>query len=106
MNLSELKHAELKKWVEETAALMTPDSIEICDGSKAEYDRMLKIMVDAGLGVALNPDKRPNSFWFRSDPSDVARAESRTFIASKNKDDAGPTNNWTDPVELKKTMED
>ncbi|MCL2440883.1 MAG: phosphoenolpyruvate carboxykinase (GTP) [Treponema sp.] len=106
MNLNELKHAGLKQWVEETAALMTPDAVEICDGSKAEYDRMLKIMVDAGLGVKLNQDKRPDSYWFRSDPSDVARAESRTFIASKNKDDAGPTNNWTDPVELKKTMED
>jgi len=104
MKLNELKHEDLKKWIEEAVALMTPDSVEVCDGSKAEYDRMLKIMVDAGLGVALNPEKRPGCYWFRSDPSDVARAESRTFISSKNKDDAGPTNNWRDPVELKETM--
>uniref|UniRef100_A0A806KSK7 Phosphoenolpyruvate carboxykinase [GTP] n=1 Tax=uncultured bacterium contig00113 TaxID=1181576 RepID=A0A806KSK7_9BACT len=102
MNINELKHANLKKWVEEAAALMTPDSVEICDGSKAEYDKHIKILVDAGLGTPLK--KRPNSYLFRSDPSDVARAESRTFIASKNKDDAGPTNNWRDPVELKETM--
>jgi len=104
MKLDELKHAKLKEWVNEAAALMTPDSVEVCDGSKAEYDRMIKIMVDAGLGVPLNQAKRPGCYWFRSDPSDVARAESRTFIASNKKDDAGPTNNWTDPVELKETM--
>jgi len=104
MNLSELKHEGLKKWVEEAQALMTPDSVTVCDGSKGEYENMLKIMVDAGLGVKLNQEKRPGCYWFRSDPSDVARAESRTFIASKNKDDAGPTNNWTDPVKLKADM--
>jgi phosphoenolpyruvate carboxykinase (GTP) len=102
VKLDELKHAKLKKWVEDAVGLMTPDSVEICDGSKAEYDNCLKILVDAGLGTPLK--KRPNSYLFRSDPSDVARAESRTFIASKNKDDAGPSNNWRDPVELKKTM--
>ncbi|MCL2277121.1 MAG: phosphoenolpyruvate carboxykinase, partial [Treponema sp.] len=104
MNLSELKHDGLKKWIEEAKALMTPDSVVVCDGSKNEYENMLKIMVDAGLGVKLNAEKRPGCYWFRSDPSDVARAESRTFIASKNKDDAGPTNNWTDPVKLKDDM--
>jgi phosphoenolpyruvate carboxykinase (GTP) len=102
MKINELKHEGLKKWVEEAAALMTPDSVEICDGSKAEYDRMIKILVDTGLGTPLK--KRPNSYLFRSDPSDVARAESRTFIASEKKDDAGPTNNWTDPAVLKKEM--
>ncbi|MDR0322638.1 MAG: phosphoenolpyruvate carboxykinase (GTP) [Treponema sp.] len=102
MKVNELKHAGLKKWVEDNVALMTPDSVEICDGSKGEYDRMLKILVSAGLATPLK--KRPNSYLFRSDPSDVARAESRTFISSKNKDDAGPTNNWRDPVELKQTM--
>jgi len=102
MKAEEIKHAGLKKWVEENAALMTPDSVEICDGTQAEYDRMIKALVDAGLGTPLKA--RPNSYLFRSDPSDVARAESRTFIAAKNKDDAGPNNNWTDPVELKKTM--
>jgi len=104
MNLNELKHDGLKKWVEEAQALMTPDSVIVCDGSKNEYDNMLKIMVDAGLGIKLNQEKRPGCYWFRSDPSDVARAESRTFIASNNKDDAGPTNNWTDPVKLKADM--
>jgi phosphoenolpyruvate carboxykinase (GTP) len=102
MNLSELKHSGLKKWVEDAVSLMTPDSVEICDGSKPEYDRMLKILVDAGLATPLK--KRPNSYLFRSDPSDVARVESRTFIASKDKENAGPTNNWRDPVELKETM--
>jgi phosphoenolpyruvate carboxykinase (GTP) len=104
MKLEDVKHAGLKKWIEEWKATMSPDSVEICDGSKAEYDRLLKITVDAGLGVPLDPQKRPGSYWFRSDPSDVARAESRTFIASKNKDDAGPTNNWTDPAVLKDEM--
>jgi phosphoenolpyruvate carboxykinase (GTP) len=102
VKLNDLKHEGLKKWVEDAAALMTPDSVEICDGSKAEYDSMIKILVDAGLGTPLK--KRPHSYLFRSDPSDVARAESRTFISCKNKDDAGPTNNWRDPVELKETM--
>jgi len=102
MNINELKHSELKKWVEEWAAIMMPDSIEICDGSQSEYDRMIKILVDGGLATPLKA--RPNSYLFRSDPSDVARAESRTFIASKSKDAAGPTNNWRDPVELKETM--
>jgi phosphoenolpyruvate carboxykinase (GTP) len=104
MDLNKLKHAGLKKWIEDAAALMTPDSVEICDGSKAEYDRLIKITVDAGIGIPLNPQKRPGSYWFHSDPSDVARAESRTFIASKSKDDAGPTNNWTDPDKLKDEM--
>ncbi|MCL2139425.1 MAG: phosphoenolpyruvate carboxykinase (GTP) [Treponema sp.] len=104
MNVNELKHAGLKKWIEESAALMMPDSVEVCDGSKDEYDRMIQVLVDAGLAEPLKA--RPNSYLFRSDPSDVARAESRTFIASGKKDDAGPTNNWTDPVELKNTMSD
>jgi len=102
MKLNELKHAGLKKWVEEQQALMTPDAVEVCDGSKGEYDRMIQILVDAKLATPLK--KRPHSYLFRSDPSDVARAESRTFIASKTKEAAGPTNNWTDPAELKKTM--
>jgi len=102
MNLNELKHEGLRKWVEEARDLMTPDTVEICDGSKEEYDRMIKILVDAGLGTPLK--KRPHSYLFHSDPSDVARVESRTYIASKSQDDAGPTNQWIDPVELKKTM--
>ncbi|MDL2229022.1 phosphoenolpyruvate carboxykinase (GTP) [Treponema sp. OttesenSCG-928-L16] len=106
MNISELKHAGLKKWVEEAVTLMTPDSVEICDGSQAEYDRMIKITVDAKLATPLNPQKRPGCVLFRSDPSDVARVENRTYIAAEKQEDAGPTNNWIDPKELKKNMLD
>jgi len=104
MKVDDLKHSGLKKWVEDAAALMKPDSVEVCDGTQEEYDRMIKLTVDAGLGTPL--EKKPHSYLFRSDPSDVARVENRTYIASKSKDDAGPTNNWIDPVELKKTMTD
>ncbi len=93
---------KLQAWVDEVAALCTPDAIHWCDGSKAEYDRLSKQMVDSGLAKPLS--KRPNSFLFRSDPSDVARVEDRTYIASATKDEAGPSNNWIDPNELKKTM--
>jgi len=99
---SSSNHAKLNAWVKEIAELTTPDSIYWADGSKKEYDEMVKILVDAGLATPLK--KRPHSYLFRSDPSDVARVESRTYIASKSKDDAGPTNNWIDPEELKKTM--
>ena len=99
---SPTKHAKLLAWVDEITAMMQPDSVVWCDGTKAEYDAMIKIMVDGGLATPLA--KRPNSFLFRSDASDVARVENRTYIASKSKDDAGPTNNWIDPAELKATM--
>ncbi|MDR2471146.1 MAG: phosphoenolpyruvate carboxykinase, partial [Treponema sp.] len=79
MNVNEVKHAGLKKWIDEAAALMTPDSIEICDGGKAEYDRMIQITLDAGLATPLAA--RPNCYLYRSDPSDVARVENRTYIA-------------------------
>jgi phosphoenolpyruvate carboxykinase (GTP) len=104
MKVSELKHSGLKSWVEEAIALMTPDSAEVCDGSKAEYDRMIELTVESGLATPLNPNILPGSVLFRSDPSDVARVENRTYIASDNKEDAGPTNNWIDPAELKKNM--
>jgi phosphoenolpyruvate carboxykinase (GTP) len=93
---------KLLNWVNEVAGMCKPDSIYWCDGSKAEYDAMIKLMVDAGAATPL--PKRPNSYLFRSDPSDVARVEDRTYIASKTQAEAGPTNNWIDPVELKKTM--
>jgi phosphoenolpyruvate carboxykinase (GTP) len=96
------KHSKLLAWVNEIAQMTQPDSIVWCDGTKAEYDAMIKIMVDGGLATPLA--KKPNSFLFRSDASDVARVENRTYIASKSKDDAGPTNNWIDPEELKTTM--
>ncbi|MDR1956868.1 MAG: phosphoenolpyruvate carboxykinase (GTP) [Treponema sp.] len=104
MNVQDLKHPGLKQWVEEAVALMSPDSVEVCDGTQAEYDRMIQITIDTGLATPLNPQKLPGSVLFRSDPSDVARVENRTYIASKNKEDAGPTNNWIDPAELKKIM--
>ncbi|MDR2158630.1 MAG: phosphoenolpyruvate carboxykinase (GTP) [Treponema sp.] len=102
MKVQDVKHGGLKKWIEDAAALMAPDAVEVCDGSQAEYDRMIKITLDAGLATPLQ--KRPNSFLFRSDPSDVARVENRTYIASEKEGDAGPTNNWIDPAALKKTM--
>ncbi len=93
---------KLLQWVEEIAALCRPDAIHWCDGSQAEYDALFRNMVAAGAATPL--PKRPNSYLFRSHPSDVARVEDRTYIASKTQSEAGPTNNWIDPVELKKTM--
>jgi phosphoenolpyruvate carboxykinase (GTP) len=96
------KNKKLVNWVAEIQAMVKPDKVVWCDGSKAEYDAMIKIMVDAGAATPLK--KRPNSYLFRSHPSDVARVEDRTYIASKTREEAGPTNNWIDPGELKKTM--
>ena len=97
---------KLEAWVKEVADLCQPDQIYWCDGSQEENDRLLKEMVDAGMATPLNPEKRPGCFLFRSDPSDVARVENRTYIASKTQEEAGPTNNWIDPEELKGTMRD
>ena len=96
------KHAKLLAWVNEIAAMTQPDSIYWCNGTKAEYDAMIKIMVDGGLATPLA--KRPNSYLFRSDASGVARVENRTYIATKTKEAACPTNNWMDPEELKGVM--
>ena len=101
-----IKHKKLQEWVDEVAKLCQPDQVYWCDGSEEENERLLKLMVDSGGATLLNPDKRPGCYLFRSDASDVARVENRTYIASHNEDDAGPTNNWIDPVELKKTMTD
>ena len=98
------KHRKLLEWVSEVEALCQPDRVEWTDGSRAEYDRLMHLMVDTGMATKLNEKKRPNSFLFRSDPSDVARVEARTFIACATKEEAGPTNNWIDPAELKQTM--
>jgi len=97
-----VRHAKLNNWVNEIAGLCRPDAVYWCDGSREEYDRLMKQMVASGMATPLA--KRPNSFLFRSQPSDVARIESRTYISTTNKDDAGPTNNWVDPGELKATM--
>jgi len=98
----EIRHEGLKKWVDEMAALCTPKDVYWCDGSKAEYDAMMERLKAAGSAIELK--KRPNSYLFRSDPSDVARVEDRTFISTTKPEDAGPTNNWVAPAELKETM--
>ncbi|MDR2547630.1 MAG: phosphoenolpyruvate carboxykinase (GTP) [Lachnospiraceae bacterium] len=102
--LSMTKNLELTKWVDEVAALCKPDSVHWATGTEEEYQDMLNIMLDAGLATKLDEKKKPGCYLFRSHPSDVARAEMRTFIASRKEEDAGPTNNWIDPVELKATM--
>ena len=98
------QNVKLVQWVHEVAAMTTPNAIVWCDGSKAEYDQMIQETVAAGLATPLDQTKRPGGYLFRSDPSDVARVENRTYIASNNKEDAGPTNNWVDPETLKTTM--
>ena len=106
MTLNDLKHPKLVQWVNEFAALATPDNIVVADGSQEQYDELIDLQVKEGLCVRLNPEKKPNCVLFDSDPSDVARVEKRTFIAAEKQEDAGPTNNWIDPKELKKTMTD
>ncbi len=98
------RHQELQRFVDEWAARCQPDRIEWCDGSQAEYDRMLELLVTSGVAIRLNPEKRPNCILVRSDPRDVARVESRTFICSVSREGAGPTNNWEEPTAMRRRL--
>jgi phosphoenolpyruvate carboxykinase (GTP) len=101
---SATSNARLLGWIDEVTAMLKPESVRWCDGSKEEYQEMLQLMVDSGTAIRLNPEKRDNSIYVRSDPADVARVEDRTFICSDKEENAGPTNNWADPKEMKATL--
>jgi phosphoenolpyruvate carboxykinase (GTP) len=98
------RHARLSAWVEEVASLTKPDAVRWCDGSQAEYDEMFGLMLATGTAQKLNPIKRPGSYLVLSDPADVARVEDRTFICCAREEDAGPTNNWCNPAEMRETL--
>ncbi|KIH97713.1 phosphoenolpyruvate carboxykinase [Streptomonospora alba] len=106
LDVAPTDHKELTDWVREVADLTRPDEVVWCDGSEAEWERLTGLLVEQGTFVRLNPELRPNSFYCRSDPSDVARVEDRTFICSEREQDAGPTNNWVDPAEMRATFAD
>ena len=98
---SEIINERLQTWVDEMGALCKPDHVHWCDGSQNEFDALCETMLQSGTLIRLNASKRPNSFLARSDQSDVARVEDRTFICSLAKTDAGPTNNWMQPRAMK-----
>src|SRR5690349_18349694 len=101
---SYVKHTALRNWVQQMVDLCRPDDVVWCDGSPEEYRRLCGLLVEQGTFIPLNQKLRPNSFLARSDPSDVARVEDRTFICSVSRTDAGPTNNWMHPREMKETL--
>jgi len=99
-----VKHKQLAAWLEDMKTLCQPNEVVLCDGSKEEYDRMWALLVDAGVAKKLDEAKRPNSYLVRSDPADVARVESRTYICSDTSEEAGPNNNWIAPDEMRTTL--
>jgi phosphoenolpyruvate carboxykinase (GTP) len=101
-----IRNKELLKWIEEVATICKPDSVHLCDGSEQEYQLMTRLMLQTGTAIPLNPQKRPNSIFVRSTTLDVARVEDRTFICSETKEEAGPNNNWEDPVRMKRRLND
>ena len=99
-----LKHTQLQDWIDSVADLCQPENVVICDGSRDEYERMWRLLMDAGVAKPLDPERRPRSYLVRSDPGDVARVEDKTFICTETKAQAGPNNNWVDPEDMRATL--